>query len=329
MTDPVNIDDEFSAAFAELNTPSTQTAAAEAATSTTTEASPSATSAASVEAAPAAAVPTEGGTPNVQTAADTSAAPAAGSSAAAPASPSEPAEDWKTRYEELQRAHEAALKRPAPAAEAPRPAEETKPAPQYNDEENTFLSKYREDWPDVFRGEQLQRRAEYQQLVTYMFEQLRPTLEALQSTSERTSSRSQYQDIKDLVTDYDAVRQPTLNWIDTQPDYLKNAYKQVAESGSAKDVADLITRFKKETGYVGAAPAGGSTGVVPAGASAAAPASGAAAPAATAPAAGLAPAAAAAVASLKVVKSSRSEPVTAADPNDFDAAFKEAVASMS
>jgi hypothetical protein len=186
----------------------------------------------------------------------------------------------------------------------------------YSPDEQTALTKYQEEWPDVARGEALARRAEYQQLVGYVFETLRPTLAALQESSQSTTSRTQYTDLKRLVDDYDQVREPALAWVATQPSYLKAAYEQVASRGSPEEVADLITRFKKETNYV-------SAGVAPAAAAPAAVAAGAVPAALAAPAAGLAPAAAAAAASLRVVKSSRSEPVSAPDPNDFDGAFAE------
>jgi hypothetical protein len=198
---------------------------------------------------------------------------------------------------------------PAPAAVAPAAAT---PPPLYTPEEQAVVDGYMKDWSDVAKGEALLRRAEYQQLVGYMFETLRPRLEALEAQSETTSTRTQYQDLKDLVPDYDQVRDPTLAWIEQQPAYLKAAYQQVAASGSAKDVADLITRFKKETSYA-----------APAATTPAATATGAVAAPATVAGAGLAPAAAAAATSLRVVKSSRSDPVSQPDPNDFDAAFKE------
>jgi hypothetical protein len=185
----------------------------------------------------------------------------------------------------------------------------------YSGDEQAAIDAYAKEWPDVMNGERLMRRAEYHQLLNHIYSQLGPRLQALESGVQRTTTRNQYSDIVELVPDYDQVRDATLAWIDSQPAYLKSAYQQVAAQGSPSDVADLITRFKKETNYAPSAPAA-------APAAPAAPA--AAAPAAPAPAArALAPAAAAAAAALKVVKTSRSEPVSAADPDDFDAAFAE------
>lgn len=203
----------------------------------------------------------------------------------------------------------AALKQPkAPAAEPPAPAPAEPPV--YTAEEQAAIEKYRTDWPDIAAGEALARRAEYRQIVSYVFEQVRKELEPIQQFAQRQQGRTQYDDIVDLVPDYDDVRDRTLAWVETQPDYLKAAFKQVAASGTPADVADLIARFKKETGY-GAAPAAAPT-------PAATPVPAAPTPASTA---ALPPAAAAAVKSLRVVKSGRSEPAPGSDPNDFDGAF--------
>jgi hypothetical protein len=203
--------------------------------------------------------------------------------------------------------------KPAPVVETPAPA------PIYTADEQATLTKYQEDWPDVVKGEALTRRAEYQGLINHVFESLRPTIEALQESAQKNSSRTQYSDLVALVPDYQQVREPTLAWIETQPGFLKKAYQDVAANGSAQDVAHLIDRFKKETDYVPASGVG-TTGapVVPA-------VEPAAAAARTVPPvrAALPAAAAAAATSLKVVKSSRSEPTTVPDPNDFDAAFAE------
>ena len=199
------------------------------------------------------------------------------------------------------RASQVAEPEPAPAPETP----------LYTADEQEVLNKYFEEWPDVARGESLQRRAEYRHLVGYMMEQIKPIVEELtelRSYYEKTSSSTQYTEIKALVPDYDQVRDATLAWIDTQPAYLKAAYQQVADSGSAQDVADLITRFKRETSYN--AP------------SAPAPAPAPAAPAAPA-APTLTPATAAALASLKPVVAGSGDPTSNPDPNDFDAAFRE------
>lgn len=200
----------------------------------------------------------------------------------------------------------AALKNPEPAPAVAAPVVAT---PVYTTDEQATLDKYGKDWPDIRAGEALVRKAEYRDLVSYIFDQVHQRLAPLEAVTQTTSTRTQYQDIVGLVPDYDVVRDRTLAWVDTQPEYLKKAYQEVANSGSATDVADLITRFKKETGYVQPA--------------ATVPVTPAAATPVAATNAALPVAAAAAVQSLRVVKSSRSEPAQGIDANDFDSAFAE------
>ncbi|MHB0965284.1 MAG: hypothetical protein ACYC36_02410 [Bellilinea sp.] len=222
-----------------------------------------------------------------ESAAETAAAEAA-------TTPSAPVED--PRIAELQAAIEALKPK-----EAPTPA-----APIYSAEEEAALKKYSEDWPDIQKGEALARRAEYQELVGYIFQQVRQELEkvetkyapALEYTQHR-EVHDQYSEIKALVPDYDAVRDKTLAWIDTQPTWLQAAYTKVANEGTPDEVAGLIGLYKKETGYV--APVA------------------AQAPAAK-PAAAISPAAQQAAAKLAVVKTNRTEAGNASEES-FDNSF--------
>lgn len=200
---------------------------------------------------------------------------------------------------------------PAPAAPAPAPA-----APLYTADEETAIATYRKEWPDVAAAEQLVRRKEYADLVNHIYSQIGPILDELRVTSTRAHSSTTYSELTRLIPDYDDVRDPVLEWVAKQPAYLKTAYEQVTETGMPADIADLVDRFKKDTGWKGKG------GAAPAPAPAAAPVAAPAAPA-------VAPAVAAAAAGLKPVPSARSAAGTGADPNDYDGAFKEASAALS
>jgi cell division septation protein DedD len=146
---------------------------------------------------------------------------------------------------------------------------------------------------------------------------------ALQERLPGVEENVQLRDLKDLVSDYDEVREPVIEWVGKQPDYLRTAYEKVTSEGTPEQVADLISRFKKETNWVAPAAAG-TPAPVPAPAPAPAPAP------TPAPANGALPAAAAAAAaSLKPVKTGRTEPNSAQDPNDFDGAWAEALSKVS
>lgn len=294
---PAADDADFSAAFAELTKEPTPASAAPA---------PAPAAPATPPAAPA--VPAEAPAP----------APAA------PATPTPPADPAALQATIEQLRAQLAERTPAAPAAAPAHAEAPAPAPApvYTAEETAAIAKYREEWPEVAAAEALVRRAEYQQVVAYVFNQFAPILADLQASHATVSTRTQYSAIKELEPDYDAVRDPVIAWIDTQPAYLAAAFKETASKGTPEDIVDMIRRFKKETNWVAPAAAPGAVPATPAAAPAAtAPAPAAPAPAPAAPAAS--PAVAAAVASLRPVASARSEPTSGVDENDFDGAFKE------
>lgn len=215
---------------------------------------------------------------------------------------------------------------PAPAAAAPAPAEQ----PLYSEAEQAVIDAYKSEWSDVAAGEALIRRQENKQLLEFVFSQIKPHIDALYAQSGVAHERTQYQMLHDMVPDYDDIREPTLAWIAAQPAYLKDAYMKVANEGTPEQVADIISRFRKETGWVKAAasaPAAAPTAAAPAAAPAAAAPAATPAPAA-APAAAVSPAVAAAAAALKPVGAVRSSTTTAADPNDFDGAFAEAAKAL-
>jgi hypothetical protein len=228
------------------------------------------------------------------------------------------APDWKSEIDQLKSnlAAERAA-REAAAAEAAKPAPaQVKELPLYSADEQAVLTKYQEDWPDVSKAEALMRRAEYKDLVGYIFQQVRAELAPLQDFVSTQAPRTQYSEITKLVPDYDDVRDKALAWVDSQPAYLKAAYKQVTDGGSPEEVADLLNRFKKETNY--ASPAAPTPSASPA--AGAATSTTPAAPAK--PAAPALPAAATkAAAKLAVVKTGRTEQESGTSDDDFDGAF--------
>jgi len=229
------------------------------------------------------------------------------------------APDWQTEIDQLKNnlAAERAA-REAAAAEAAKPAPaEVKELPLYSADEQAILTKYQEDWPDVSKAEALMRRAEYKDLVGYIFQQVRAELAPLQDFVSTQAPRTQYSEITKLVPDYDDVRDKALAWVDSQPAYLKAAYKQVTDGGSPEEVADLLNRFKKETNYVSPAAPANPPAATPAGAAPFTPPAAPAKPAAPA----LPAAATKAAAKLAVVKTGRTEQESGSSDEDFDGAF--------
>jgi hypothetical protein len=110
--------------------------------------------------------------------------------------------------------------------------------------------------------------------------------------------------------DYDQVYDKVVSWVDTLPIAFKLGAKHVMAQGTPDEVAELISEYKRL--HTDAAPGAASTPAVPQ-------------PRKTE----LSAAAKQAASKLRVVGSKRTTPVVTADPNDFNAAWDEAIASGS
>ena len=179
----------------------------------------------------------------------------------------------------------------------PEPQLQPPPAPEpplFTPDEQKVLQDYEKDWPDVAKAEALRRRAEYRQLLGYVFEQVSQRLAPLEQMTVGGAERSHLNDIYALIPDYDQVRDPVLNWIGKQPAYVRSAYEAVAQRGTPAEIADMVNRYRQETGTR--------------------------APSAPTPPPAPAPQVRKAAAALAPVKSARSG-VTDSQPEDFDGAF--------
>jgi hypothetical protein len=293
-------------------TPATETAPA-----STSEVDEAAAAAGAVTTPPAETPPAE--TPPV-------AAPAAEAPPAEPPPTAEPPSaavetppeeiDWKARFDALQAEKAAAPPPAAPAAEAP-PAE-TPPVEVYSADEKEFLAQYAENWPDITRGEALRRRAEYGQLVTHIFSEFNriyaPLIERGAAAADTVAENAALTVIQGAHSDYDdKMYDDVISWADGLTGTRKKFAQAVIEGGDPNEVVELITEFKTATGRKPRVVADG--GVTPP-----------AAPAAPTSVTQLSAAAKKAAKALGVVDSKRSVNATsAADPNDFDAAWDEAV----
>lgn len=258
--------------------------------------------------APAPAAPDPAATPSAPAAPDPAAtppAPAASEPAAAPT-----AEDILKGLTDALKGNQA----PAPAAPAAPAA--TPPAPEpvpelYTPEETALVAEYEKNWPDVSRAEGLKRRAEYSDLVKFVFDQVNQVITPLRSQLQGVGNTLHLNELTGLVPDYSpALEDQVAAWVDTQPSYLQGPYKHVMQKGTSEEVADLIGRYRASTG---AAPAPSNT---PAPAVAPTPAAPAAAPKTE-----LSKVAKQAVTSLAPVSGERSTVPQDENPQDFETAF--------
>jgi hypothetical protein len=222
-------------------------------------------------------------------------APAPAAPAAAPTPPADPEPPQETESEKAAReAIEASIKPYEPTPEEK--AFEEKMKTDFPGEYATMMAK--------FKAQKQSFNAKVYQAVQEVLKVVTPRLASVEATTTDTVRRDHFTAVRAAHPDYDAVVAKVPDWIKAQPAYVQPALQRVYNEGNTQDVIAMIADYKKATG----APAP-------------------AAPPPAAPAAKPKPAGVddlAPVSSRRVVTSPKGTP----DPNDFEGAWKEAVASL-
>lgn len=131
-----------------------------------------------------------------------------------------------------------------PAAAA---AEEEKPI--FSQEEEAKLDHFRKEWPEVAEAFDLQARALAHSVLKYAFGQIAEQFIPLRETVEILATRTHYGDLKEKVGEYtEAEREEIVDWVKQQPTYLQKPMMSVIEEGTAEEVADLVSRYREDTG---------------------------------------------------------------------------------
>lgn len=222
--------------------------------------------------------------------------------------------DWKAKFDELDARVRAAAAEPEPAKpEAREPEPEAK---IYTKEEEEFLSSYEKEWPDVVKGEALKRRIEYGQIVRHVFNEIArvygPLIEQGAHAAEAVADTTTLQAIREVHPDYnDAMYESIVKWADGLSGMKKRVVSEIISNGDPADVIDLVSEFKSVT--KSAKPKVTAE-------------EGKKAPVSATPVTEISSKAKQAAKAMSVVDSKRTSPVQpAADENDFDGAWAEAV----
>lgn len=251
------------------------------------------------------------------------ATPAAPAAAAAPAAVEAP-EAKAARLEADNAALRDQLKK-APAAPAePKAADkaadaaEAAPAePKWyapTTEESAAMDSFRKEWPDQAQAMDVMVKQAAYNVAEYVFNQLakvyNPTLERFSGMSELIEEQLALMNLRSSHSDYDKIYDSVVAWVETLPTAYKRGAKEVMNSGTSQEVAELIDEYKAANPSAAAAAASAAT----------------ATPAAKAPSTTeLSAAAKKAAGKLQVVGSKRTTPITPADANDFEGAWSEAL----
>jgi hypothetical protein len=197
---------------------------------------------------------------------------------------------------------------PAEAPSAPKAAEYTD---FLDDREKAALENFKSEWSEVASPVNALVRAHVQAALTNQEQKflalMQERLAPVESVAAQSQEATHYATIQAAHPDFREVAAAMPEWIEKQPSFVRDAYKNVYQKGSTAEVVELLSTYKQamsSTGAVPAQPASSAAQVKPK-----APPVNKAALAAT-----LAPPAA-----------QRSTMTTSRDPSDFDSAFEEAI----
>jgi hypothetical protein len=228
----------------------------------------------------------------------------------------------KAQVAELQ-AKLAGKAAPAEPQEPAAPAADAEPAAivplEFSDEERAVLDEYEKEWGDISKAEALKRRHAIDFAVKYVFREVQrvynPLLRMALQTTENVSEQNAVNAIRSAHQDYnDAVREKVIAWAEGLPGFRKKVAMATIAEGETGDVVDLITEWKQATGQIKPrVVVGAKTDSTPAKLLSDKPA----------PLSAKANQAAKSIAARTSKRTATG--VDAPDPNDFDAAFAEAL----
>ncbi len=199
----------------------------------------------------------EGGLPDPATVAKGAAAPPAPTPTPDPAT-SQPAP--KPATAEADKPIEQVLRellgerQKAPVVEAkPEPPKYT--VPDYTPEQKAIVDAYEAEFPEMARAEQIIRAREYHALTGFVYSQIDPVIRGqaekiaqLESVIGTMVGQQQVQSIQSTVgADLNDIRPKIEAWVETQPEFIRPAYKAIVEKGNQQEVVGLIKEWQKAT----------------------------------------------------------------------------------
>lgn len=136
--------------------------------------------------------------------------------------------------EELRR--KIAAKSASKDTDAPATGEAADP----NDEDAQVLRELEEEMPTMAKA--------IKRLLAKQRREIEESLQPMVASVHEDAKAKHFSTIKSEHKDFDALIGDVAEWVDSQPDYIKNGMQSVLNQGDAQEVIDLVSRFKKDTG---------------------------------------------------------------------------------
>lgn len=131
------------------------------------------------------------------------------------------------------------------------------------DEQKAELSDYEKDFDSVSKMEGLKRERALKKLedrilaaleakTNELNEKFTSRVQPIEKSFKETDEKSHFTTIREAHSDFEAHRDSgaILKWIESKPRYIQDSMKATYEQGTAEDVVDLITDFKRENGLL-------------------------------------------------------------------------------
>lgn len=141
------------------------------------------------------------------------------------------------------------------------------PKPLLSEDDNKALASMKEDWPEMTKGVEVMMKSfrdeiqsEIKQAVASVFQQLQPALK----TVESVATNSFLDQLEKRHNDAEKIYPQVEAWVKQQPGALSSAYKNILETGTVAEVAEIFTMYKKTNGIVERQPRETTPKIVPA-----------------------------------------------------------------
>ncbi len=125
------------------------------------------------------------------------------------------------------------------------------------------IKEYDKEFDSISKVEDIKRQHALKKIINLVEERqdkkisefakaMKDVIQPLFDTIEQTSQSTHSEKIKAAHKDFEIYRDngQLMDWIDEQPEFLKNSYLKVYKGGGTQDVIDMYTKFKAEKGLV-------------------------------------------------------------------------------
>jgi len=124
--------------------------------------------------------------------------------------------------------------------------------PQGDDEDETVLSEFIEEFPSLEKPIKLMATKIAREIVDKQMGEIKPTIDRVQDTAEQTAVDTHLGKITDAHPDWRKIHKSGVltTWIEQQPKFMQPGLNVVLDKGSAEDIIELFTTYKKSSGQI-------------------------------------------------------------------------------